>query len=234
MSDSGTTDVPKQIRERFGYLLAVVHTLLMDFIVWNDISRYPDLPADTPGSNRAATVKRNRINEFQLRHLYIPTEKAIILGLFVLLYEKTSDFPTLRTLSNRLFDPKIFALSPDSKKRFLDSTLKSFVIRSRRDFPRSYRRSISITILTPFVSNRTAARSPGNGWIFCFCYPADSASSSKSTANSTMPTAKLPIRNATPPWWLKIGTFVCLDTRSTALAASNFLQAIPGPSSNHS
>jgi hypothetical protein len=121
MTDPSITNVEQQIRERFGYLLAVVHAVLMDFILLNDISRYPDLPADTPGPNRSAAVKRNQINEFQLRHLYVPAEKAIILGLFVLLYEKGSDFPTLRTLSNRLFDPKIFTLSPDSKKRLLDA-----------------------------------------------------------------------------------------------------------------
>jgi hypothetical protein len=45
MTDPSITNVEQQIRERFGYLLAVVHAVLMDFILLNDISRYPDLPA---------------------------------------------------------------------------------------------------------------------------------------------------------------------------------------------
>jgi hypothetical protein len=120
-NNSNDSDIRKQIRERLGYLLVEVHTLLMDFIMWNDISRYPDLPVDTPGPSRAPEIRRNEINEFQLRHLYIPAEKAIILGLFVLLYEKGRDCPSLRTISNRLLDPKVFSLSPDSKTKFLDA-----------------------------------------------------------------------------------------------------------------
>jgi hypothetical protein len=83
MSDSSTTSVEKQIRDRFGYLVVEVHTLLMDFILRHDISHYPDVPPDTPGPSRAPAYKRNRTNEFQLRHLYAPAEKAIILGVLV-------------------------------------------------------------------------------------------------------------------------------------------------------
>jgi hypothetical protein len=122
MSNSSPNSVEQQVKDRFGYLLGVVHWLLMDFILLNDISRYPDLPADIPGPSRAAEVKRNTTNEFQLRHLYVPVEKAIILGLFVLLYEKGRDLPNLRTLSNRLLAQKSFTLAPDSKKKFLDAT----------------------------------------------------------------------------------------------------------------
>jgi hypothetical protein len=53
--------------------------------------------------------------------LYVSAEKAIILGLFVLLYEKGRDNPTLRALSNRLLDPKVFCLTPESKKKLMDT-----------------------------------------------------------------------------------------------------------------
>jgi hypothetical protein len=70
-------------------------------------------------------------------------------------------------------------LPPTPKKPSSGSTFKFSAIRCRRGFPPSSRRSICITILTPSATSRTAARLPGNAWIFSFCCPTASASSSK-------------------------------------------------------
>jgi hypothetical protein len=45
----------------------------------------------------------------------------MILGLFVLLYEKGRDFPNLRALANRMLDPKVHNASSDSKKKLQDT-----------------------------------------------------------------------------------------------------------------
>jgi hypothetical protein len=80
---------PEQIKERFSVLQATVYALLSDFILWNDLGRYPDLPVDLPGPSRREKLQRNQINEFQIWHLAYSKEATIILHLWILLYDET-------------------------------------------------------------------------------------------------------------------------------------------------
>jgi hypothetical protein len=79
-----------EIKERFGWLQATVYALLHDFILWNDLCRYPDLPVNLPGPSLREKQQRDQTNAFQLRHLAYSKEAALILHLWILLYDKTS------------------------------------------------------------------------------------------------------------------------------------------------
>jgi hypothetical protein len=80
----------EKIKERFGVLQPTVYALWADFILWNDLARYPDLPVDLPGPSRREKWQRCQTNEFQIRHLAYSKEAAIILHLWILLYDETS------------------------------------------------------------------------------------------------------------------------------------------------
>ena len=67
-----------------------VYALWTDFILWNDLGRYPDLPVDLPGPSRREKWQRCQTNEFQIRHLAYSKEAALILHLWILLYDKTT------------------------------------------------------------------------------------------------------------------------------------------------
>ena len=60
-----------EIEARFMQLQVNIFTLLSEFVYWNDVMRYPDLPADSERPGRRADFERNRINESQIRYLAI-------------------------------------------------------------------------------------------------------------------------------------------------------------------
>jgi len=107
---------PDAVKERFGWLQPTIYALLHDFILWNDLGRYPDLPADLPGISNREKFRRNQINEFQLRNLAYSKEVSLILHLWILLYDKgeKSDF-NLQDLGKQLNDPRIFPKRTQSK-----------------------------------------------------------------------------------------------------------------------
>jgi hypothetical protein len=72
----------EKIGERLGELQPHLFALLKNFVVWNDLMRYPDMP---PGPREA--YHRSRINEFQLRYLAGSKEQSIIVGAHAILYD---------------------------------------------------------------------------------------------------------------------------------------------------
>jgi hypothetical protein len=117
-----------EIKERFGWLQATVHALLCDFILWNDLGRYPDLPFDLPGPSRREKWQRGQINEFQLRHLAYSKEVVLILHLWILLYEtrkqnlnlqKLGEQCVLLTPSSYITDCLEFLNREEFSKRFI-------------------------------------------------------------------------------------------------------------------
>lgn len=109
MSESKSEDPKmKEIKDRFGGLQARIHNLLVEFIYWNDVFRYPDLPEDSERPGRLAAAQRNFCNEQQIRYLGIAKEDSIILNLWALLYDvgEHSEQNILR-LGERLNNPPL-------------------------------------------------------------------------------------------------------------------------------
>jgi hypothetical protein len=115
MSESASEDPKlKEIKNRFGSLQVRIHHLLVEFIYWNDVFRYPDLPEDSERPGRLASLYRNVCNENQIRYLGIAKEESIILNLWALLYDvgEHSEQNLLR-LGERLNNPLHF---PDRER----------------------------------------------------------------------------------------------------------------------
>lgn len=115
MDESESTPIDK-IKERFGWLQVAVCALWHDFILWNDLCRYPDLPVDLPGPSLREKWQRGETNKFQFQHLSYSKEASLILNLWILLYDKgeKSDF-NLHNLGEQLNDPRIFPERTRSK-----------------------------------------------------------------------------------------------------------------------
>lgn len=92
---------PDPVKERFGWLQPTVCAVLCDFILWNDLGRYPDLPADLPGTSHREKWQRGQTNEFQIRHLAYSKEAALILHLWILLYETRGQNLNLQKLGEK-------------------------------------------------------------------------------------------------------------------------------------
>jgi hypothetical protein len=106
----------KEIRDRFGMMQARIHHLLVEFIYWNDVMRYPDVPEDSERPGRLAAVQRNAYNECQIRYLAIAKEDSLILNLWALLYDVGEySEPNLVGLALMLNDPLHFADRERSK-----------------------------------------------------------------------------------------------------------------------
>jgi hypothetical protein len=106
----------KKIKTCFREFQVNVYSLLEEFILWNDVARYPDLPVDVPGPSRAEALKRNSANEFQIRYLSSAKEKSIILDLWALLYDDAKKSPpNLINLCDQLNNPKVFPHRPKSE-----------------------------------------------------------------------------------------------------------------------
>ena len=104
----------KEIKDRFGSLQARIHHLLVEFIYWNDVFRYPDLPEDAERPGRLASAQRNAYNESQIRYLGIAKEDSIILNLWALLYDVGEHSEqNLLLLGERLNNPQYF---PDRER----------------------------------------------------------------------------------------------------------------------
>jgi hypothetical protein len=101
MSKNPAKIKPDPVKERFGLLQPTVYAVLCDFVRWNDICRYPDLPVDLPGPSKREKFQRNQINEFQIRHLAYSKEVALILDLWILLYEARRQNPNLLKLGEQ-------------------------------------------------------------------------------------------------------------------------------------
>lgn len=110
MGESGTSASKlKELQDRFAKLRVNIHNLLCEFIYWNDVMRYPDLPEDSERPGRLASVQRNIHNENQVRYLSIAKEDSIILNVWALLYDRGEySEPTLSRLGLDLSDPRYF------------------------------------------------------------------------------------------------------------------------------
>jgi hypothetical protein len=58
----------EEIKARFAELQVNIYRLLSEFVYWNDLMRYPDLPRDSERPGRRAAADRNAINESQIRY----------------------------------------------------------------------------------------------------------------------------------------------------------------------
>jgi hypothetical protein len=109
----------ESIRERVQYLHPTAYWLLHEFIVWNDICRYPDLPS---GNSNVASESQNRINEHQIRHFYGPLKRSIMLHLWALIFETHKDAPPLRKIVVGILNPKNnFGISDGLKTKLIDT-----------------------------------------------------------------------------------------------------------------
>lgn len=116
MGESPESTPLDKIKERFGWLQPTIYALLHDFILWNNLGRYPDLPADLPGISNREKFRRNQINEIQIRHLAYSKEAGLILNLWILLYDKGEKSDSnLQDLGKQLNDPRIFPERTQSK-----------------------------------------------------------------------------------------------------------------------
>jgi hypothetical protein len=68
------------IRQRLSDLTLTHFVLWKDLVVWNDIRRYPDLPANSKEKPRYPPNQRNITNEFQIRHLSSAHEAYLVLA----------------------------------------------------------------------------------------------------------------------------------------------------------
>jgi hypothetical protein len=68
----------EEIKARFAELQVNIYRLLCEFVCWNDVMRYPDLPTDSERPGRRAAAERNAINERQIRYLASAKEDSII------------------------------------------------------------------------------------------------------------------------------------------------------------
>jgi hypothetical protein len=87
-----------EISIRFRELQAHIYALMSNFIVWNDLERYPDIPPDPIISSL------NGKNEFQVRYLAGIKENSIILDVSALLYD-----------TGRYSKPTVMMLATDLK-----------------------------------------------------------------------------------------------------------------------
>jgi hypothetical protein len=115
MSSPAINQDAKKISGRFEHLQSTIFSMMVDFIVWNDLGRYPDIPTDEDRPGKSARLERNILNEFQIRYLYSPFEKSLILSLSALLFDQSRGLTTLRDLSQKVSEGKHFEISEDLK-----------------------------------------------------------------------------------------------------------------------
>ena len=115
MSLPAISEEAKTILDRFEHLQVTIFSMMVDFIVWNDLGRYPDIPKDEDRPATSARFERKHLNEFQIRYLYSPFEKSLVLGLSALLFDQSRGLTTLRDLSQKVLEGKHFEISEDSK-----------------------------------------------------------------------------------------------------------------------
>ena len=105
-----------EIESRLMELQVNIHRLMCEFIYWNDLMRYPDLPRDSERPGRRAAFERNQTNECQIRYLASAKEDSIILNLWALLYDDGQDSQSnLQRLCKDLNDPRYFPGRQSSK-----------------------------------------------------------------------------------------------------------------------
>jgi hypothetical protein len=113
----------ESFRQRVQYLNPTAYWLLHEFIVWNDICRYPNLPF---ANSRVVCQSRNHINELQIRHLYGPFKRSIMLHLWALIFETHRDAPSLRKIVGAMLAPKNDFSVPDALRSSLKDTEEFF------------------------------------------------------------------------------------------------------------
>jgi hypothetical protein len=105
-----------QSKERFREVQVNVLSLLCEFVYWNDVMRYPDLPRNSERPGRRAAAERNRINRDQMRFFADSKEDSIVLNVWKLLYDDGQDSPpNLQVLARGLNNPRKFPDRQPSK-----------------------------------------------------------------------------------------------------------------------
>jgi hypothetical protein len=144
--------------ERVQYLHPTAYWLLHEFIVWNDICRYPDLPS---GNSKLDHESRNRINKLQIKHAYGPLKRSIMLHLWALIFETHKDAPTLRKVVSGMLNPLNNFIIPDGLKTKLIDTEEFFNGQGTKEiFEKNRNKFIAhVESIAPSVNNQVEDQS---------------------------------------------------------------------------